>query len=76
MTGGSQARSIATMLLLALALQAAPAPERFSILVADQPCTHRAEGDDIPGDRLVAADALPAQALPLPNEASPRGRCR
>ncbi len=57
------------MLILALALQAAPAPapERFSILVpvADQPCTRAKPGDDI----VVCADALPAQALPLPAEA-------
>jgi hypothetical protein len=61
------------MLILALALQAAaaPAPERFSILVpvADQPCTRAKPDDDI----VVCADALPAQTLPLPQEAvSPR----
>ena len=56
----------------ALLLQAAaPAPERFSILVpvADQPCTRRPAPDEI----VVCADALPTQQLPLPGEAvSPR----
>ena len=58
---------MAGMLILALALQAAPAPERFSILVpvADQPCARRSVHDDI----VVCADALPEQALPLPAEA-------
>lgn len=57
------------MILLALLLQAAaPGPERFSILVpvADQPCKRRPAPDEI----VVCADALPAQALPLPDEAA------
>lgn len=63
------------MLLAALALQAtatlagdAPAaavPQRFSILVpvADQPCVRHAK-DEV----VVCANALPSQALPLPDE--------
>lgn len=60
------------MLLIALAVQAATAtplpaaPERISILVPvpDERCVRHA-GDDV----VVCANALPAQALPLPAEA-------
>lgn len=68
------------MLLIALALQAATAapaptaptgaptgaPTRMSILVpvANERCVRQAGGDIV-----VCADALPAQSLPLPNEA-------
>jgi hypothetical protein len=64
------------MLLIALAVQAATAaplatppadvPERISILVpvTDERCV-RHPGDDV----VVCANALPAQALPLPAEA-------
>jgi hypothetical protein len=69
LTPAAAARTVADMLILALALQAAaaPAPERFSILVpvADQPCGRRRPGEDI----VVCADALPEQTLPLPQEA-------
>ena len=56
------------MLLLLLALQAQPAPDRFSILVpvANQPCTRSRAADEI----VVCADPLPEQALPLPAEAT------
>ncbi|MES2057399.1 MAG: hypothetical protein V4564_15805 [Pseudomonadota bacterium] len=69
------------MILLALLLQAAPAPEEkpvaadapqsWSILVpvANEPCRPAAKGDDI----LVCADPLPSQRLPLPDEAVPDG---
>ena len=64
------------MLMLALAMQAAPSapvpvmPARMSILVpvADERCA-RPHGDDI----IVCGNPLPSQSLPLPNEAvSPR----
>lgn len=56
------------MILLALALQAAPSVDRIDILVpvAAQPCVRQAT-DDI----VVCADQLPSQTLPLPAEATP-----
>ncbi len=61
------------MLILAILLQAAaPAvPARHSILapVGDQPCVRKTEQDEV----VVCADPLPAQALPLPNEAVSTG---
>lgn len=59
------------MFFLAFALQAAAAPERFSILVpvANQQCTTpgvTGDGKDI----VVCARPLPEQKLPLPNEAT------
>ncbi|VXC45873.1 hypothetical protein [Sphingomonas sp. 8AM] len=61
------------MLILAILLQvAAPdVPERRSILapVGDQPCVRTTERNEV----VVCADPLPAQALPLPNEAESIG---
>jgi hypothetical protein len=59
------------VILLALLLQAAPAPERFSILdpVGAQPCPPgdgRARTED--GDVVVCATDLPNQSVPLPDE--------
>lgn len=65
------------MFLLLLAAQAAaaspapPVPERFSILmpVGDEPCRPAPGAPPArPGDVTVCADALPAQAVPLPND--------
>lgn len=55
------------MLILALLLQAGAPTDKFSILqpVGDQPCVRKTEKDEV----VVCADPLPAQALPLPEEA-------
>lgn len=61
------------MLIAAFLLQAAApaAADTFSILapVADQPCVRKTEKDEV----VVCADPLPAQALPLPDEAVSTG---
>ncbi|MEH3035646.1 MAG: hypothetical protein PGN23_04000 [Sphingomonas adhaesiva] len=58
---------LAAILLQAATAHAPPVPARFSILapVANQPCTRQRADDEI----VVCADPLPAQSLPLPDEA-------
>lgn len=57
------------MLIVAFLLQAAApsVPEKHSVLVpvGAQPCVRKGDKDEV----VVCADPLPAQALPLPNEA-------
>jgi len=57
------------MLIVALLLQAAapavPAAHSILVPVGDQPCVRKSSDNEV----VVCADPLPAQALPLPDEA-------